>query len=130
MSFRDDREAALARIEILERENRELIAENTRLRKASSPHSVAKLPPGRREDHEAVHAHIHRLEMQKGQLIAENAKVRAGAPPPPAEPPPRPWPLNDESASKHVPGTDVTPASLILIIIGAIAAMIMGASGY
>jgi hypothetical protein len=127
MSFRDDRQAALARNEILERENRELIAENTRLRKASSPHTVAKLSAARREDHEAVVAHLHRLEMQKGRLIAENAKLRAGAAPPPAEPPQRPWPLNKEATPRdHIPGTEVTPAGLVVLVIVALAAAILG----
>ncbi len=45
MSYRDDHDAALARVEALERETRQLEAENARLRQASEPRPLS--PPNK-----------------------------------------------------------------------------------
>ncbi|HUS30650.1 MAG TPA: hypothetical protein VMZ53_19205 [Kofleriaceae bacterium] len=95
MSFRNDLDAALARIDVLERENCELIAENTKLRGAESPHAPRTMRPSHRSDPEAASAHVALLERTNLQLADENRRLAVGAPPAIAEPAPRPWPYDD-----------------------------------
>jgi hypothetical protein len=125
MSFRDDREAALARIEVLERENRELIDENTKLRGRESPYVTPTLRPSHRNDHEAVLAHLELLERRNRRLADENDNLRAGVPPSTTESAPRPWPLHDElsvdpKAEKGIAIFAAVVAALIAVIGAAI----------
>jgi hypothetical protein len=116
MTFRDDLDATLARIDVLEREIRGLIDENVRLRRKPSPHV---LPPRRLRvttNLEAAGAHVDVLSREKARLIDENAKLRAGAEPPPYEPSPRPWPLNDDVSID--PKTEERFRVVIGIIVG------------
>jgi hypothetical protein len=124
MSFRNDREAALARIEVLERTNIELIDENTKLRGRESPYVTPTLRPSHRNDHEAVLAHLELLERRNRRLADENDNLRAGVPPPTTEPAPRPWPLHDELSDPKAENGFVIFAVVVVALMAVLGAAI------
>lgn len=114
MTFRDDIDAAYARLEVLESENRKLVEDNAKLRGIPLP-PRARLP----EDHDAVLVRIEDLEHSNRRLAAENERMRnRGAPPPPPEAPHKPWPGSDGSQ-------DFNPSILIAVSIALGLAMLI-----
>ena len=109
MTFRDDIDAAYARLEPLESENRKLVEENARLRGIPVP-AQSPIPV----EHDAVLERIAYLEQRNPRVAAENESFRNGAPVPRAEPPPKPWPteLSDGSTLMLV----LIPIAIVLVI--------------
>ena len=124
MTFRDDHDAALARIDALERENVQLIDENSTLRGKRSPYALLRRPSRIRDDRDVAIAHVEALEIQKRGLAAENEKLRGGAPPPPVEPAHRKWRLNDEGDPE-----DAATQKVILIVVAVILAVLSVIAG-
>jgi hypothetical protein len=97
--FRNDHEAALARLSALEAENARLLAENASLRAPKPPPPVVharddrppcmfhvrvdRVPAGGGMNHEAVLARIAELEIENARLVDENhaLQVPQSAPP-------------------------------------------------
>jgi hypothetical protein len=129
MTFRADHDAALGRIDVLERELVQLIEENSRLRGHPSPY---ELPPRKlrvRDDLDAAIAHVEVLERQNGRLTDENEKLRAGATPPSAEPPRRKWRLNDEGDPEDTRlGRGLASIAVAVVVIATLIAMIFVAA--
>ena len=107
MAFRDDIDAAYARLEVLESENRKLVEENALLCRRATP-----VRPPIPEDHDAVLARIDELERENSRLVAENERFRNGAPLPPLDPPQKPWPGSDTSLPEPSP-------NMIALLLGA-----------
>ncbi|HTL34692.1 MAG TPA: hypothetical protein VL326_16300 [Kofleriaceae bacterium] len=99
MTFRSDLDAALARIDVLERENRQLIDENSKLRRKRSPYATPVRKLRVCSDLDAALAHVDALGRENRRLGAENESLRAGAPPPSTPDEHKPWPMDDGSGA-------------------------------
>jgi hypothetical protein len=122
MTFRDDLDATLARIDVLEREIRGLIDENSRLRRKRSPYV---LPPRRlrvNANLEAAAGHIDVLARLKARLYEENENIRAGGSASATTAhEPKPWPLHDMDGPDDQEALSNLWGILVMIVAGAVA---------
>ena len=88
MTFRDDIDAAYARLDVLESENRKLVEENSKLRGVPAP----RRPPIP-TDHDAVIERIEALEHENRRLAENPGFATRDKPLPPPKPFPEDFPV-------------------------------------